>query len=279
MSDPKPEVMGNQADEQGAFNEGADFANVNSSGLMEPLRIMPVEVTQAGNDLVVIPVEVKGFPVVRRRDEGLAHSPRDITAAQLTDEGPDPLKSPLELVVSALQRLAKNPDDVGRRESLQFYGITPKQAAATVGNRIIVLQDTLESEYSCADCAGKGYLPDVVCARCGGSQLFARQGEEPRPCMGCVVLGFDQEKPWSCGRERCTTCRGSGWKGGIVIPDTKQERPVTGVIVSIGTTCQLLQFGDRVLFSKYAGHTLTTKQGKSFTYMRESEVLSILRDI
>ena len=50
------------------------------------------------------------------------------------------------------------------------------------------------------------------------------------------------------------------------------------MVVSIGPDTKLLKLGDRVLHSKYAGHTLEMKN-ETYTYMREHEVISLLREL
>jgi chaperonin GroES len=43
--------------------------------------------------------------------------------------------------------------------------------------------------------------------------------------------------------------------GGIIIPDTAQEKTQTGVVVAIGTDKEVItvKVGDRVMYDKYAG--------------------------
>jgi chaperonin GroES len=67
--------------------------------------------------------------------------------------------------------------------------------------------------------------------------------------------------------------------GGIIIPDTSQEKPQKGTIVNVGDgrngeplSCKI---GDVVLFAKYAG-TSIQNAGKEYLIMRESEIFAIL---
>ena len=41
--------------------------------------------------------------------------------------------------------------------------------------------------------------------------------------------------------------------GGIIIPDTAQERPTKGVVVVVGNKCQTAEIGDDAHFGTYAG--------------------------
>ncbi len=106
---------------------------------------------------------------------------------------------------------------------------------------------------------------------------YEEQGGQKVPCRGCKVLGFGMEVPHSSGFKKCDRCGGSGWKGGVIVPEQAQQEAVTGIVVSIGPDCKLMKIGDRVLHSKYAGHTLKIGENNQIVTMRESEVLKILR--
>lgn len=66
---------------------------------------------------------------------------------------------------------------------------------------------------------------------------------------------------------------------GIIIPDTAQEKPQRGIVVSVGpgkpdepTT---VKAGDTVLYGKYSGTDLQL-EGKEYMIMRESDILAII---
>jgi chaperonin GroES len=72
--------------------------------------------------------------------------------------------------------------------------------------------------------------------------------------------------------------------GGIVLPDTAQEKPTKGVVVAVGPGRVLdngqlspveVKEGDKVLFSKYGG-TEVKVDGEEFTILRQDDVLGIL---
>lgn len=74
-------------------------------------------------------------------------------------------------------------------------------------------------------------------------------------------------------------------KGGIVLPDTAKEKPQEGKIVAVGKgkvldngTIQPLQVkvGDKVLYAKYSGTEVTTKEGEELLIMREEDILAII---
>ena len=72
--------------------------------------------------------------------------------------------------------------------------------------------------------------------------------------------------------------------GGIIIPDTVQEKPMEGEIVAVGTGHVNdngdvrpldVKSGDRVIFSKWAG-TEVTIDGENLMVMKESDLIGIV---
>lgn len=75
-------------------------------------------------------------------------------------------------------------------------------------------------------------------------------------------------------------------KGGIVLPDTAKEKPQEGKVVAVGKgkvldngTLQPLEVkaGDKVLYGKYSGNEITTKDGEELLIMREEDILAIIK--
>ena len=73
-------------------------------------------------------------------------------------------------------------------------------------------------------------------------------------------------------------------KGGIVLPDTAKEKPQEGKVVAIGKGKVLesgsvqtpeVRVGDRVLYGKYSGNEITTKEGDELLIMREEDILAV----
>jgi chaperonin GroES len=71
---------------------------------------------------------------------------------------------------------------------------------------------------------------------------------------------------------------------GIVIPDTAAEKPDQGEIVSVGKgkmnddgklVALEVKPGDRVLFGKYSGQTVTVK-GEELLVMREDDIMGVV---
>jgi chaperonin GroES len=72
--------------------------------------------------------------------------------------------------------------------------------------------------------------------------------------------------------------------GGIVLPDSAQEKPARGTVIAIGSGKILddgsrsqsqLKEGDNVLFSGYAGETVEI-DNVEYLLMREEDVLAVL---
>ena len=75
-------------------------------------------------------------------------------------------------------------------------------------------------------------------------------------------------------------------KGGIVLPDTAKEKPQEGKVVAVGRGRILdngqvqaleLKVGDRILYGKYSGNEINTKDGEELLIMREEDVLAVLK--
>ena len=75
-------------------------------------------------------------------------------------------------------------------------------------------------------------------------------------------------------------------KGGIVLPDTAKEKPQEAKVVAVGKgkvlengTVQApeVKVGDKVLFGKYSGNEITTKEGEELLILREEDILAIIK--
>jgi chaperonin GroES len=72
--------------------------------------------------------------------------------------------------------------------------------------------------------------------------------------------------------------------GGIIIPDTAQEKPQEGEVVSVGPGARNergelvpteLKKGDRVLFGKWSG-TEVKIEGEDLLIMKESDIMGVI---
>ena len=73
-------------------------------------------------------------------------------------------------------------------------------------------------------------------------------------------------------------------KGGIIIPDSAQEKPAEGEIVAVGNgklddsgkrIAIEVKVGEKVLFSKYGG-TEVKIEGEDYLIMREDDILGVI---
>jgi chaperonin GroES len=75
-------------------------------------------------------------------------------------------------------------------------------------------------------------------------------------------------------------------KGGIVLPDSAKEKPQEAKVVAVGKgkilesgTVQApeVKVGDKVIFGKYSGNEITTKEGEDLLILREEDILAIIK--
>ena len=73
-------------------------------------------------------------------------------------------------------------------------------------------------------------------------------------------------------------------KGGIIIPDTAQEKPSEGEVIAVGPggrdengklTPMDIKSGDRVLFGKWSG-TEVKLDGEDLLIMKESDIMRVI---
>ncbi len=72
--------------------------------------------------------------------------------------------------------------------------------------------------------------------------------------------------------------------GGIISPDTAQEKPMEGEVLSVGSGARGedgeihaldVKAGDRILFGKWSG-TEVTLDGEELLIMKESDIMAII---
>ncbi len=75
-------------------------------------------------------------------------------------------------------------------------------------------------------------------------------------------------------------------KGGILLPETAKEKPQQGEVIAVGKGRVLdngtvaapeVKVGDKVLYGKYSGNEITTKDGDELLIMREEDILAIIK--
>ena len=76
-------------------------------------------------------------------------------------------------------------------------------------------------------------------------------------------------------------------KGGIIIPDSAQEKPSEGEVIAVGPGGRDeagrlipidIKVGDRVLFGKWSG-TEVKIDGQELLIMKESDIMGVLTDV
>ena len=74
--------------------------------------------------------------------------------------------------------------------------------------------------------------------------------------------------------------------GGIIIPDTAKEKPQEGKVLAVGkgkvgengqVVALEVKVGDTVLYGKYSGTEIKSKEGTSLFIIREDEILAIVK--
>lgn len=75
-------------------------------------------------------------------------------------------------------------------------------------------------------------------------------------------------------------------KGGIVLPDTAKEKPQEGKVIAVGKGRALdngsiqpleVKVGDKILYGKYSGTEITTKEGEEYLIIKEDDILAIVK--
>ena len=75
-------------------------------------------------------------------------------------------------------------------------------------------------------------------------------------------------------------------KGGIIIPDTAQEKPQEGEVIAVGPGARDedgeripldVKVGDRILFGKWSG-TEVKVDGDELLIMKESDILGVIEE-
>lgn len=75
-------------------------------------------------------------------------------------------------------------------------------------------------------------------------------------------------------------------KGGILLPETAKEKPQQGEVIAVGkgrildngsVAAPEVKVGDKVLYGKYSGNEITTKDGDELLIMREEDILAIIK--
>jgi chaperonin GroES len=74
--------------------------------------------------------------------------------------------------------------------------------------------------------------------------------------------------------------------GQLVLPDTAKEKPQQGKVLAVGPgrldedgkrIPMEVEVGNTVVYAKYSGTTFKTEEGSEILFMRESDILAVLK--
>ena len=203
-----------------------------------------------------------------------------------------------EGLVNTLERVEEENRDKSNTEitldksnKVSFPGFPYKFEA--LGAKILVSIDVFKSGYECRECRGKGKIklmcfcekndhPGLKYSEDELKTIDSTLGEDialARKSMICPDCNGEYQE--QRGEINCAACKGIGHT--IIIPQTSQNLPTSGVVVSLGSDImedddglnyiqdtfgvkRYLGFkvGDRILFGPYAGNMIPTKAGLMF---------------
>lgn len=184
----------------------------------------------------------------------------------------------LELLKRTSENEVPQQIKLDRTNKVSFPGFPYKFEA--LHEKILVSIDIFKSGYECKVCKGKKkVLYECSCVTKGRPGFRYSEGEiaelrasftaevaEARRGMICPECKNNPEGQRR--EETCEACRGLGAL--LVLPQTSQNLPTTGVVVSMGREAiqkASYTIGDRVLFSPHSGTMIPTKAGLMFKYM------------
>lgn len=151
-----------------------------------------------------------------------------------------------------------------------FAPVGPTTRLVPLGEDVIIQMDRYADELTCKVCRGSGHS-DAVCGECGGSKQWyvdASGNRDKRAasdksllkaisCAACMASQSSDPIRRSTGYARCVPCGATGQAGvgqSLIAQQTERvDEPTTGIVLAIGPAVTLLNRGDRVMFSKYAG--------------------------
>ncbi len=123
------------------------------------------------------------------------------------------------------------------------------------GDRVIVVQDDFRFGTECTTCGARDIRmisqteqrSVVRCEECGGTgKVWSVVNKAVvKDCPAC------EGKGWYV----CLACNGTGTEvGAIAHPQDREQRPTTGMIVSVGSEVKNYQRGESAIYPSFAGH-------------------------
>lgn len=152
---------------------------------------------------------------------------------------------------------------LSRFDLAKYAGQCPHCTPTTkVVNEMALVPEIAGAGYRCRNC---GYLSDYYSPRCPACAPapFSAAGLVP---LGTRVLVKQIEA------DKAT-------EGGILIPESAQERPPEGIIMAVGPKVEGLQVGMRVIFRKWSSKAFTVsgEDGDDLIVMEEDQALAVRR--
>lgn len=143
-------------------------------------------------------------------------------------------------------------------------------AIECLGDRVLVLEDRMKLGNECKTCEGIGWL-NQPCKYCGGDYAKPGEGgEEAHICRFCTIERGTFGLKSNYGKATCPDCKGKGAL--VVLPQTSEKRPTTGVVKSVGPDVVNLKPGDRVMYALFGGTGIIFRQQEKIRVMHEHEV-------
>ncbi|MCH9634703.1 MAG: 10 kDa chaperonin [Chlamydiae bacterium] len=65
-------------------------------------------------------------------------------------------------------------------------------------------------------------------------------------------------------------------KGGILLPETAQEKPKRGTVIAVGSSEEGVKVGDEVYFAAYAGSEVSMNNEEGYLILPMDEVLCVV---
>lgn len=158
-----------------------------------------------------------------------------------------------------------------------------------IGDNILVLIDSYRSGYECTACKGTGKLREIKRCVCDpdipDDKLAAYQGDGvlrgTRNKFGAVCENCEGDfvSKRSDKMIECPTCKGKG--ASLIIPDTAQSLPTTGVILSVGpdVTRSGIKRNKRIVATPHSGVFLPMKGNIPVKCFRQHEPLCLMYNL
>lgn len=161
----------------------------------------------------------------------------------------------------------ENPEEA----TITYTVLKGQLALKALGSRVIVLEDRFRTGNECKTCDGLGHL-DEPCPQCEGDRIVLSGPDNVEMfCPTCRIDG----RP--CGYKLCPECKGKGAL--IIIPQSAERRPTSGIVMSKGEKVTKLKKGDHVLYTNYVGTAINFKQRTVIRILHEDDVMAIMYSV